>query len=86
MEGTVGEVRLFAGTFTPKNWERCSGQTVEVNEYKQLYSVIGNKYGGDSGLTFDIPKIDPAVGADTPTPYDDLHYIICYHGAMPERG
>lgn len=86
MEGSIGEVRLFAGTYIPKNWERCKGQEVEIDKYKQLFKIIGTKYGGDGVNTFQIPQIDPAVGADTPTPYDDLHYIICIEGEVAPRG
>ncbi len=26
MEGMIGEIRLFAGNFAPRNWAFCDGQ------------------------------------------------------------
>ena len=86
MKGTIGEVRLFAGTFEPENWLYCDGKEVEVVKYKSLFSVIGTKFGGNGVTHFALPKIDPAVGAESAIKYDDLNYIICTDGDDPVRG
>lgn len=57
MEGTIGEVRLFAGFFTPRNWLPCEGQLLEVMKHQSLYSVIGTIYGGDGRTTFALPDL-----------------------------
>ena len=85
MEGYVGEVRLFAGQFVPVGWVLCNGQMLRIYENQALYSLLMTKYGGDGKTTFAVPKIAPILGADTQTPYDDLHYIICVNGIYPER-
>jgi microcystin-dependent protein len=57
MEGTIGEVRLFAGVFAPVNWLFCNGQLVSINDYSTAYSVIGTTYGGDGVSWFAVPNL-----------------------------
>lgn len=85
MEGTIGEIKLFAANWAPRGWLFCDGQTLQINQYMALYSLLGTKYGGDGRMTFSLPKIAPLLGADTATPYDDLKYIICIEGLYPNR-
>lgn len=57
MEGTVGEIRMFAGTFAPMNWSICNGQTLALRAYTALYAIIGTNYGGDGTTTFKLPDL-----------------------------
>ncbi|WP_406823591.1 phage tail protein [Pedobacter sp. KACC 23697] len=57
MEGTIGEVRMFAGTFAPMDWAICNGQTLPLNGYTALYAIIGTYYGGDGKSTFKLPDL-----------------------------
>lgn len=84
-EGTIGEIRLFAGNFEPRDWAFCNGQTLNIRGNEALYSILGNKYGGNGIKTFALPKIAPVLGADTSETYDDLNYVICLRGMYPSR-
>lgn len=55
MEGTIGEIRMFAGNFAPKGWAFCEGQLLSINEYQSLFSIVGNYYGGDGRTNFGLP-------------------------------
>ncbi len=55
MEGTTGEIKLWAGNFAPRNWAFCDGQTMTVSEYPALFSLLGTKYGGDGVTWFKLP-------------------------------
>ena len=57
MEGTLGEVRLFGGNYTPQNWAFCEGQILPIVDYNALYSVLGNRYGGNGRVTFALPDL-----------------------------
>ncbi len=46
MEGTLGEIRLFAGDVVPVNWALCKGQAMSITQNSALYAVIGNTFGG----------------------------------------
>jgi microcystin-dependent protein len=56
-DGFVGEIRLFAGTYAPKNWAFCDGQLFSVNQNTALFTILGNMYGGDGRSTFALPNL-----------------------------
>ena len=51
----VGEVRMFAFAFTPRNWARCIGQTMAIQQNAALYSLLGVQYGGNGSTNFNLP-------------------------------
>lgn len=57
MEGTLGEIRLFAGTFAPRGWAFCHGQIVSLAQNQSLFSILGTIYGGDGRETFGLPDL-----------------------------
>lgn len=65
MEGTIGEIRLFASNFAPKNWAYCAAQVVQIRANTALFSILGSTYGGDGSTTFMLPDLQGrvAVGA-----------------------
>lgn len=65
MEGTIGEIRLFAATFAPKNWWYCDGSIIAIRSNTALYAILGTTYGGDGVQTFALPDLKgrTAIGA-----------------------
>lgn len=65
MEGMVGEIKIFAGGFTPRGWLFCDGQILEIKDYEQLYSVIGKDYVKDMSKvgeeSFQLPDLQGRV-------------------------
>lgn len=57
MEGTIAEVRLFAGNFAPRNWSYCWGQLLSISTNQALFSLIGTIYGGDGRVSFALPDL-----------------------------
>lgn len=57
MEGTIGEIRAFAGNFAPRTWLFCQGQSMPLNDNQALFAIIGTNYGGDGMTTFKLPNI-----------------------------
>jgi len=57
MEGTIGEIRLWASNFAPKYWSFCDGRLVPVRQYTPLFALIGTIYGGDGVNTFGLPDL-----------------------------
>ncbi len=57
MEGTMSEVRGFAGPFAPRNWAYCNGQILPIADFNALYSLLGNRFGGDGRVTFALPDL-----------------------------
>ena len=57
MEGTLGEVGLFAGNFAPRDWAFCDGQWLPISQNDALFSILGTTYGGDGRTTFALPDL-----------------------------
>lgn len=66
MEGYIGEIRLFAGSFAPSDWAYCDGASLPTASYSALYSIVGNIYGGNTS-NFNLPNLGArvAVGRGT---------------------
>lgn len=65
MEGTIGEIRLFAANFAPRNWWYCDGTLIAIRSNTALFSILGTTYGGDGKVTFGLPDLcgRAAIGA-----------------------
>jgi microcystin-dependent protein len=60
-EQYIGEIRLFAGNYAPENWALCNGQSMNLNQYQALFSLIGTTYGGDGVTTFNLPNLQAKI-------------------------
>jgi microcystin-dependent protein len=67
MEGTIGEIRMFAGTFAPRTWAFCNGQTISIATNTALFSILGTTYGGNGQTTFALPDFQGRVAVGTGT-------------------
>lgn len=56
-ESFIGEIRMFAGPWAPKNWAYCDGQLVPVSQNPSLFALLGTTYGGDGYTTFGLPDM-----------------------------
>lgn len=57
MDPYVGEIRMFAGNYAPYDWALCDGQLLAISGNEALFSLIGNRYGGDGQSTFALPDL-----------------------------
>jgi microcystin-dependent protein len=67
MEGTIGEIRMFAGTFAPRTWAFCNGQLISIATNTALFSILGTTYGGNGQTTFALPDFQGRVAVGTGT-------------------
>jgi len=65
MEGTIAEIRLFAGNFAPRNWAFCAGQILAISQNTALFSLLGTTYGGNGQTTFALPDLRGRVAVGT---------------------
>ena len=56
-EGFIGEIRMFAGNFPPRNWAFCEGQLLPIAQNTALFSILGTTYGGNGQTTFALPDL-----------------------------
>lgn len=66
----IGQIALFAGAYTPRNWKRCDGSTLNIVEYRALFDIIGDTYGGNGTTTFALPNLGG-------------RYMVCAQGVRP---
>ena len=65
MEGTIGEIRMFAGNFAPRTWAFCSNQLLSIAQNTALFSILGTTYGGNGQTTFALPDFRGRVAVGT---------------------
>jgi microcystin-dependent protein len=65
MEGTIGEIRMFAGNFNPRTWAFCQAQLLPIAQNTALFSILGTTYGGNGQTTFGLPDFRGRVAVGT---------------------
>lgn len=53
----VGDIKISTDLGTLKGWLPCDGSLYAVGQYSALFYLIGNTYGGSTGVTFAVPSI-----------------------------
>src|SRR5690606_8986658 len=61
MEPYVGDIRMFAGVFSPVGYAFCNGQSLAISSNEALYSLIGTLYGGDGASSFNVPGLQGRI-------------------------
>jgi len=56
-EAFIGEIKMFAANFAPRNFALCDGQLLAVSQNDALFSLLGTIYGGDGRTTFGLPDL-----------------------------
>jgi microcystin-dependent protein len=62
MEGTLAEIRMFAGNFNPRGWLFCQGQLLSIAQNTAVFSLVGTNFGGDGQTTFGVPDFRGRIG------------------------
>ncbi|MDP5306948.1 phage tail protein [Paracoccus spongiarum] len=57
MDPLIGQIIMFAGTFAPRGWALCDGQSLRIDQHPQLFSLLGTTYGGDGRVRFALPDL-----------------------------
>lgn len=84
-DGLVGEVRLFAyepAEAVAQAWLPCDGRVLAIRGNQELYSLIGNSFGGDGLTTFALPKVASVPGGAAAP----LEHRIAAAGTYPDFG
>jgi microcystin-dependent protein len=79
MDYYLGEIELFAYNFVPRGWLLCDGTVLQIQQNQALFSLIGNKFGGNGSTTFALPNMT------NDTPLAGMNYYISVMGMYPSR-
>jgi microcystin-dependent protein len=78
MDVFIGQISIFPFTYTPQGWAPCNGQILPIIEYQALFSLIGNRFGGDNVTTFALPNYTNQAPSGS-------QYYIALNGLYPPR-
>ncbi len=53
----IGQLQPFGFNWAPHGWIGCFGQLLSISQSQALYSLVGDRYGGDGRSTFGIPDL-----------------------------
>lgn len=53
----IGEIRIFALNFAPRDWAFCNGGLLPIAQNTALFAIIGTTYGGDGRSTLGLPNL-----------------------------
>lgn len=73
---TLGEIILTAGKTATNGTVPADGQILPISSSVALFSLLGNRYGGNGTTTFALPNLRNAAP-------DGLTYSICEFGIFP---
>lgn len=67
MDPMIGMIFLLPFPWAPVDYSFCQGQSLRIQQYAALYSLIGGLYGGDQVNNFNLPDLQGRVplGAGT---------------------
>ena len=53
----LGQIIAIAGSSVPSGFLVCNGHFLPISNYQALFSLIGNRFGGDGVTTFALPDL-----------------------------
>ena len=71
----IGQIDIFPFDFAPQGWAYCQGQLLPIAQNVALFSLIGNKFGGDGETTFALPDYKGLAP-------EGSNYFICLEGGV----
>lgn len=54
----LGEIRICAFNFAPRDFAPCNGQLISISSNTALFSLLGTTYGGNGTSTFALPNLN----------------------------
>jgi microcystin-dependent protein len=79
MDPILGQIKLLPYAFVPMGWMLCNGAILNIQQNTALFSLIGNRFGGNGTTTFALPNLI------TTSPVSGMEYYIAVQGLYPPR-
>lgn len=57
MEYNIGQIILWSGKKLPNGWMECDGKVLYINDYPDIFAVIGTSFGSKGNDTFALPDL-----------------------------
>lgn len=78
MEAMTSMIFMVPFDWAPDGWLSCQGQVLQMSQYQAVFSLIGNRYGGDGRTTFGLPNLSgrTAIGAGQSPTNPGSRYVV----------
>ncbi|WP_417451396.1 phage tail protein [Kordiimonas sp.] len=53
----LGVIEALGFQFAPRNWAYCAGALIAIAQSQALFSLLGDRFGGDARVTFGLPDL-----------------------------
>ena len=63
-EPYLGVIMFVGFSFCPRGWAEADGRTLPIGQNTALFSILGNRFGGDGQTTFKLPHLRKQVVAE----------------------
>jgi microcystin-dependent protein len=74
-EPALGQICLMAFGYAPQGWADCNGYILPISSNRELFSLLGDRFGGNGINIFALPNLQsPVAGA---------RYCIATQGKFP---
>ena len=74
----LGEIVHVGFDFAPRDYLPCDGRILPISQHVALFTLLGDKFGGDGKANFGLPNYNPSA------PRGSM-YVICVEGIFPPR-
>jgi microcystin-dependent protein len=84
----LGEILAIPYNFAPRGFAFCEGQMLPVSQNQALFSLLGDRFGGDRRTTFGLPDTRPVeeeMRRATRSRVPPFRYVIALQGTFPSR-
>lgn len=86
-EPFLGEIMFMSSTYCPLDFVEADGRLLPIDENRALFTLIGDRYGGDGRTTFAVPDLRKAIvdPGDDGEPRRRIKACIAVQGSYPIR-
>jgi microcystin-dependent protein len=78
----IAEIRPLAFDYNPERWMECNAALIQISRNTALFSLLGERYGGDGRQTFAVPDLR----GRSPVSSDETHPLASTFGYEIEEG
>lgn len=85
MDPMLGMIFLLPFSWAPNGYQSCQGQTLNIQQYEALYSLMGIAYGGNGSTNFMLPDLQTRTAYGQGTA-NNVTYAISNNAARNQVG
>lgn len=82
MDPMLGMIFMVPWNWAPNNYQLCQGQTINIQQYEALYSLMGTVFGGNGSTNFMLPNLQGRAPVGTGrSPAGTFYTLAAFGGA-----